>query len=192
MRLVNIAHGDLIVLAAYIALMTTDTLGLNPLLAIAIVAPIMAAIGYGLQRALLNRTLGDDVLPPLLVTFGLSVIIQNALLELFTADSRRLKAGAIEVESFQVAGVWIGVLPLLQFVVAVAVIAGLQLLFYRTARRPRLPRDLGRPVGGATDGPRQPPHLRRSRWRCRSPSSRSPASSSPCAPISIPRSGPPG
>jgi branched-chain amino acid transport system permease protein len=133
MRLVNIAHGDLIVLAAYIALMTTDTLGLNPLLAIAIVAPIMAAIGYALQRALLNRTLGDDVLPPLLVTFGLSVIIQNALLELFTADSRRLKAGAIEVESFQVAGVWIGVLPLLQFVVAVAVIGGLQLLFYRTA-----------------------------------------------------------
>src|SRR5262245_41155133 len=69
MRLVNIAHGDLIVLAAYIALMTTDTLGLNPLLAIMIVVPIMAAIGYGLQRALLNRTLGDDVLPPLLVTF---------------------------------------------------------------------------------------------------------------------------
>jgi branched-chain amino acid transport system permease protein len=133
MRLVNIAHGDLIVLAAYIALMTTDTLGLNPLLAIAIVAPIMAAIGYALQRVLLNRTLGDDVLPPLLVTFGLSVIIQNALLEFFTADSRRLKAGAIEVETFQLAGVWIGVLPLLQFVVAVAVIAGLQLLFYRTA-----------------------------------------------------------
>jgi branched-chain amino acid transport system permease protein len=133
MRLVNIAHGDLIVLAAYVALMTTDMLGLNPLLAIIIVAPIMAAIGYALQRALLNRTLGDDVLPPLLVTFGLSVIIQNALLELFTADSRRLKAGAIEVESFQIAGVWIGVLPLLQFVVAVAVIGGLQLLFYRTA-----------------------------------------------------------
>jgi branched-chain amino acid transport system permease protein len=100
MRLVNIAHGDLIVLAAYVALMTTDTIGLNPLLAIIIVAPIMAAIGYALQRALLNRTLGDDLLPPLLVTFGLSVIIQNALLEVFTADSRRLKAGAIEVASF--------------------------------------------------------------------------------------------
>src|SRR5712671_2283871 len=134
MRLVNIAHGDLIVLAAYVALMTTDTLGLNPLLAIVVVVPIMAAIGYGLQRGLLNRTLGDNVLPPLLVTFGLSVIIQNALLELFTADSRRLKAGAIEVASFQIGeGVWIGVLPLLQFVVAIAVIAGLQLLFYRTA-----------------------------------------------------------
>ena len=134
MRLVNIAHGDLIVLAAYIALMTTDTLGLNPLLAILIVAPIMAAIGYGLQRALLNRTLGEDLLPPLLVTFGLSIIIKNALLELFTADSRRLNAGPIEVASFPLApGVWVGVLPLLQFVVAVAVIAALQLLFYRTA-----------------------------------------------------------
>jgi branched-chain amino acid transport system permease protein len=133
MRLVNIAHGDLIVLAAYIALMTTDTLGVNPLLAILIVAPVMAAIGYCLQRALLNRTLGEDLLPPLLVTFGLSVIIQNALLELFTADSRRLNAGVIEVASLSLApGIWIGVLPLLQFVVAVAVIAALQLLFYRT------------------------------------------------------------
>jgi branched-chain amino acid transport system permease protein len=134
MRLVNIAHGDLIVLAAYVALMTTDTLGINPLLAILVVVPIMAAIGYGLQRGLLNRTLGDDLLPPLLVTFGLSVIIQNALLELFTADSRRLAAGSIEVASFALAqGVWIGVLPLLQFVIAVGVIAALQLLFYRTA-----------------------------------------------------------
>src|SRR5258705_3216735 len=134
MRLVNIAHGDLIVLAAYVALMTQGTLGLHPLLALVVVVPIMAAIGYGLQRGLLNRTLGDDVLRPLLVTFGLSVIIQNALLELFTADSRRLKAGAIEVASFQIGeGVWIGVLPLLQFVVAIAIIGALQLLFYRTA-----------------------------------------------------------
>src|SRR5207247_1229485 len=120
MRLVNIAHGDLIVLAAYIALMTTDTLGLNPLLAIMIVVPIMAAIGYGLQRALLNRTLGDDVLPPLLVTFGLSVIIQNALLELFTADSRRLNAGAIGDESSPLTdGVWMGVRPMRRVVVVV-------------------------------------------------------------------------
>jgi len=146
MRLVNIAHGDLIVLAAYIALMTTDTLGLDPLLAIAIVAPIMAAIGYALQRGLLNRTLGDDLLPPLLVTFGLSVIIQNGLLALFTADSRRLRAGAIEVASFPLLdGVWIGVLPLLQFAVAVAVIGALQLLFYRTA--------LGRAFRATSDDP---------------------------------------
>ena len=134
MRLVNIAHGDLIVLAAYLALVATETLALNPLTAIAIVAPVMAAIGYLLQRGLLNRTLGDDLLPPLLVTFGLSIIIQNGLLELFTADSRRLNAGAIEVASFQLfAGVWIGVLPLVQFIAAIAVIGALQVLFYRTA-----------------------------------------------------------
>lgn len=134
MRLVNIAHGDLIVLAAYIALMTTTSLGLDPLTSLIIVVPAMAVIGYALQRGLLNRTLGDDLLPPLLVTFGLSIIIQNGLLEWFTADSRKLQAGAIEVQTFQVMqGVWIGALPFIQFVVAVAVIAGLQQLFYRTA-----------------------------------------------------------
>ena len=134
MRLVNIAHGDLIVLAAYVALMVTQTLGLDPLTSLLLVVPAMALIGYALQRLLLNRTLGDDLLPPLLVTFGLSIIIQNGLLELFTADSRKLQAGAIEVQTFQMMeGVWVGALPLIQFIVAVAVIAGLQMLFYRTA-----------------------------------------------------------
>ncbi|MCC6887636.1 MAG: branched-chain amino acid ABC transporter permease [Hyphomicrobiales bacterium] len=134
MRLVNIAHGDLIVLAAYAALVVVETLGINPLASLAIVVPVMAAIGYGLQRGLLNQTLGDDLLPPLLVTFGLSVIIQNSLLQLFTADSRKLNAGAIEIASLPLGGgLAVGVLPLLQFVLAVAIIAGLQWLFYRTA-----------------------------------------------------------
>jgi branched-chain amino acid transport system permease protein len=134
MRLVNIAHGDLIVLAAYVSLMATQTFGMDPLTSLLLVVPVMALIGYGLQRGLLNRTLGDDLLPPLLVTFGLSIIIQNGLLELFTADSRKLQAGAIEIQTFQLAqNLWIGALPLIQFVVAVAVIGGLQLLFYRTA-----------------------------------------------------------
>jgi branched-chain amino acid transport system permease protein len=134
MRLVNIAHGDLIVLAAYVALVTVQTLGVNPLLALLIVVPVMAIIGYVLQRGLLNRTLGDDLLPPLLVTFGLSVIIQNGLLEIFTADSVKLNAGSIEIESISVGGgLAIGTLPLVQFVLAILVIAGLQWLFYRTA-----------------------------------------------------------
>jgi branched-chain amino acid transport system permease protein len=146
MRLVNIAHGDLIVLAAYLALVATETLGIGPLAALLIVAPLMALIGYGLQRLVLNRTLGDDLLPPLLVTFGLSVIIQNALLELFSADSRRLQAGAIEVASFPLMeGVSIGVLPLLSFVVAVAVIGALQFVLYRTA--------LGRAFRATADDP---------------------------------------
>jgi branched-chain amino acid transport system permease protein len=134
MRLVNIAHGDFIVLAAYLALVVTQTLGIGPLPALLVVVPLMAAIGYALQRGLLNRTLGPDLLPPLLVTFGLSIIIQNGLLELFTADSRRLQAGALEVAAWQVTpSLSIGLLPLLQFVAAVAVIGGLQALFYRTA-----------------------------------------------------------
>jgi branched-chain amino acid transport system permease protein len=134
MRLVNIAHGDLIVLAAYIALLVTEASGINPLLSIVVVAPLMAAVGYGLQRGILNRTLGTDLLPPLLVTFGLSIIIQNGLLELFTADSRKLNAGPIEIASVQLGGgLAIGTLPLIQFVLAVAVIAALQWLFYRTA-----------------------------------------------------------
>jgi branched-chain amino acid transport system permease protein len=134
MRLVNIAHGDLIVLAAYLALVTTQSLGLDPLVAMLLVVPLMAAIGYALQWFVLNRTLGDDLLPPLLVTFGLSVIIQNTLQELFTADPQKLQAGAIEVASLPVVeGINIGVLPLLQFALAVIVIAALQIIFYRTA-----------------------------------------------------------
>jgi branched-chain amino acid transport system permease protein len=134
MRLVNIAHGDLIVLAAYISLLVTQALGVDPLTSLLLVVPIMALIGYALQRGLLNQTIGDDLLPPLLVTFGLSIIIQNGLLELFTADSRRLQAGALEIYTVQLAqGVWVGILPFIQFIVAVIVVAGLQVLFYRTA-----------------------------------------------------------
>jgi len=132
MRLVNIAHGDLIILAAYMGLTTTVMLGIHPFLALLIVMPAMAGIGYVLQRSVLNQTLGPDILPPLLVTFGLSVIIQNALLEVYTADPRKLSGGSIETASMEFGGVTVGVLPLLTFGIAVAVIAGLQFVFYRT------------------------------------------------------------
>jgi branched-chain amino acid transport system permease protein len=134
MRLVNVAHGDLIVAMAYLAWVIIQVTGLHPLLSLVFVVPIAMAIGYALQMGILNRTLGKDILPPLLVTFGLSVIIQNGLLELFTVDSRKLQAGALETGSFPVLpGVNIGYLPLLQFIVAIAVIAGLQYMFYKTA-----------------------------------------------------------
>lgn len=134
MRLVNIAHGDLIVLAAFLGLTVTTTLGINPLLAIAIVAPVMGVIGYALQRLVLNRTLGDDILPPLLVTFGLSVIIQNALLEIYSADPQKMSAGVIETASIGLpGGLNVGVLPILMFATAVVVIGGLQWIFYRSA-----------------------------------------------------------
>lgn len=134
MRLVNIAHGDLIVLAAYIALICVSITGMNPLLAILVVAPLMALIGYVLQRLLFNRTLGEDILPPLLVSFGLSVIIQNALLQSFTADSRKLNAGPIEIATIPVAqGLSIGWMPLIMFASAIVIIGSLQFIFYSTA-----------------------------------------------------------
>jgi branched-chain amino acid transport system permease protein len=146
MRLVNIAHGDLIVAAAFMAWAIVQGTGLHPLLSLVIVIPLAMAFGYGLQRGVLNRTLGKDILPPLLVTFGLSVILQNGLLEIFTADSRKLNAGALETASFElVPGIDIGFLPLLQFVVALGVILGLQYLFYRTA--------LGRAFRATSDDP---------------------------------------
>jgi branched-chain amino acid transport system permease protein len=145
MRLVNIAHGDLIVLAAYLGLTVVTMLGLHPLLALIIVVPVMAVFGYVLQRAVLNRTLGDDLLPPLLVSFGLSVILQNGLLEIYTADPQKINAGALETASVQVGGLSLGVLPLLTFGIAVAVIWGLQWVFYHTA--------LGRAFRAVSDNP---------------------------------------
>ncbi|MFZ6044514.1 branched-chain amino acid ABC transporter permease [Pseudomonas sp. CR3202] len=132
MRLVNIAHGDFIVLASYLALVVVEVLGLSPLASLVLVVPVMFVVGYCLQRQLLNRTLGNDILPPLLVTFGLSIILQNVLLQFFSADSQKLSQGELEIASVAVGGLSLGVMPLLVFGCALAVIGGLQLLFYKT------------------------------------------------------------
>jgi len=133
MRLVNIAHGDLIVLSSFVALVIVESLGFHALASLALVVPIMFAVGYVLQRGVLNFTLGEDILPPLLVTFGLSIIIQNALLQSFSADSRRLKAGWLETASIPIAeGLAVGVFPLIVFVSAVVVIGTLQAVLYAT------------------------------------------------------------
>ncbi|MEW8525312.1 MAG: branched-chain amino acid ABC transporter permease [Candidatus Thiodiazotropha endolucinida] len=133
MRLVNIAHGDFIVLAAFIALVVVDAMGMHPLVSVLIVVPAMFLIGYVLQRGVLNATLKGDILPPLLVTFGLSIILQNLLLELFSADSQRLQVGALEGASIHITeDLSIGWMPLMVFIAAVTVIGGLQVLFYRT------------------------------------------------------------
>lgn len=133
MRLVNLAHGDLIVLAAYLILVIASVLGLHPFAAVLVAAPVMFALGWVLQMQVLNRVLGEDILPPLLVTFGLSVVIQNALLEGFTADSQKLVAGSLESASVTLGPTTVGVMPLLNLVMAVVVIFLLNQLFYRTA-----------------------------------------------------------
>ena len=146
MRLVNIAHGDLIILSAFIGLTVTEVLGLSPFISLFFVIIFMAILGYLLQRTLLNRTIGSDILPPLLVTFGLSIIIQNVLLEIYTADSQKLNAGSIETKSIQIFGeINLGVLPLIMFFTSVFIIGSLQYIFYKTA--------LGRSFRATSDNP---------------------------------------
>lgn len=145
MRLVNLAHGDLIVFAAFAILLITGSTGLNPFLAALIAAPAMFAVGWALQRFVLNRVLGKDILPPLLVTFGLSVALQNGMLEVFSADSQRLTAGPLESASIELGPVTVGTMPLLTFASAVLVIFALNRIFYTTA--------LGRAFRAVSDDP---------------------------------------
>ena len=133
MRLVNLAHGDLIVLGAFLTL-ALSSLGVPLVLALAIVVPLMFAAGYVLQSVLLNRALGRNILPPLLITFGLSIIVQNGLLETFSADTRFLNVGQLQGASLPLGGgIAIGVMPLICLVAAIAVIVLLNGVFYRTA-----------------------------------------------------------
>ena len=134
MRLVNIAHGDLILAASFLAFAIVDGAGASPWVALACVLPLAFGAGYALQRGVLNLTLGKDILPPLLVTFGLSIVIQNALLEIFSADSRSIRAGGLETASLQVVdGLALGWLPLIIFLTALAAAWFLQWLFGATA-----------------------------------------------------------
>ena len=144
MRIVNIAHGDLIVLAVFGAVAATGLADWPLWIAVPIVIVAMGAFGYVLQRVVLNRTLAGGELPPLLVTFGISIVIQNLLLELFSADPRSLAAGGIETESVNLfEGLTLGVLPLGTLAAAIVITAVLQWLFGHT--------DIGRAFRATSD-----------------------------------------
>jgi branched-chain amino acid transport system permease protein len=146
MRLVNLAHGDLIVLAAYLILTAMAAMGVSLPIATLITIAVMFVAGFALQRLVLERVLGDDILPPLLVTFGLSIVIQNGLLLVYGADSRRLQAGSFDSASISLApGLSVGLAPLIALVTAVVVVVLLQLLFYRTG--------MGRAIRATADNP---------------------------------------
>jgi branched-chain amino acid transport system permease protein len=134
MRLVNIGHGDFLVLAAYLALWPVMQMHLHPFLAILPVAALMFCLGYSLQRLLLNRTMGPNMLAPLLATFGLSIILRNGLQQVFHADSRSLPIGALGTDSLAVGGgISIGLFPLIVFLTAVALTVIVSLVFSRTS-----------------------------------------------------------
>jgi len=140
MRLTNTAQGDFIILASFAAIAGMNAFaaaGLEaafmPLLVTVLLVPLAFGFGYGLQRHVLNGTLGRDPLPSLVVTFGLSIVIQNLLLELFSADPRSIETSGLNTASLALpGGLAIGVLPLLIFAVALLATGALQWLFDAT------------------------------------------------------------
>lgn len=132
MRIVNIAHGDLLIVAAYLGVALVSLTPVPALAAVLIIVPVMALLGWLLQRLLFNRVVGRGDLAPMLVTFGLSIIIHNVLQELFSADFQTLDAGAAKTASVAVAGLHVGWLPLATLGLAVVTYALVHALMRRT------------------------------------------------------------
>jgi len=135
MRIINLAHGDIAVLGAYVVLVIVQGTGLSPLVAFVIALPAMVALGYVLQLTVLQRALKAGILTPLLATFGLSIVIQNLLLLKFSPDVHSLgaSAGALTTESWNVFGsITISALGLVILAVAVVVFSALHLFLSRT------------------------------------------------------------
>ncbi|PIF77771.1 amino acid/amide ABC transporter membrane protein 1 (HAAT family) [Variovorax sp. 54] len=131
MRLTNTAQGDFIILGAFAVIAGVSMTGASvPWLVVLAVLPLAFGFGYLLQRHVLNGTLGKDPLPSLVVTFGLSIVIQNLLLELFSADPRAIEVGALATASVPLGDTLaLGALPLVILAVAVAATAVMQWLF---------------------------------------------------------------
>ena len=128
MRVINVAHGEFIVGAAVMAAMLLGVMpGLNPLVALIPVAAVAFVIGYLFQTLLLNTVVRrGDMLAPMLVTFGVSIVIRNLMLAVFGSNPMAINAGPLAKASFEILGIHIGVLPLLTLVIAVALFGLLQ------------------------------------------------------------------
>jgi branched-chain amino acid transport system permease protein len=134
MKVVNLAHGDLAVIGGYVAIGIITVTHVPVLWSFVIVVPVMAAVGYALQRTLIQSALDRGALTTLIVTLGLSVVIENGLLEFFTANSRGIGAGmSLVTGSFSIGSIQIAYLLALIFAVAVAVLLGLQWFLSRSS-----------------------------------------------------------
>ncbi|MDM9624180.1 branched-chain amino acid ABC transporter permease [Rhizobium sp. S96] len=148
MRIINLAHGSLAVAAAYGLWLLADKFGVSPIAGLAIVLPIMAAIGWALQRFILERSARGSALLPILTTFGLSIIIDNLLFQHFGADTRSLAPflGDLSYDSWELPGeIYVGKLSVIMMVAAVAILGGLQLFLSRFA--------LGRAIRATAEDP---------------------------------------
>ncbi|MGV2984319.1 branched-chain amino acid ABC transporter permease [Microbacterium sp. AGC85] len=145
LRVVNLAHGQVMILAAYLAVVNMSALGIDVWLSMLIVMPVMFAFGYAAQFFLFQRALRINELSPLVVAFGLSVIIPNALVGVFTTNKQLLPTGDLSVASISLGGISIGILPLITMIVAIVLIVALQLFLGKTP--------LGRNMRAAADDP---------------------------------------
>ena len=134
MRIINLAHGDLAVLGAYLVFVVVEQTGASAFVAFAVALPAMIVLGYVLQLTVLERSLKAGILTPLLATFGLSIVVQNLLQIVFSPDVHSLggSAGSVTIMSWQIAGLSVSALGIVVVVVAVLLFAGLQLFLSRT------------------------------------------------------------
>lgn len=148
MRIINLAHGSLAVVAAYALWFMADKFGVHPLLALLGAVPLMAAIGWVLHKLVLERSVRAGPLVPLLCTFGLATVVDNALFHQFGADTRSLAPfiDSLAYDSWTLPGdITLGQLPLLVFALAVALLGGLQWMLASTS--------LGRQIRAASEDP---------------------------------------
>jgi len=144
MRLTNLAHGDLVILSTYLC-MTIGAVTGNIIIALIVSIGCMMIFGFLIQNVLVNRVMGTGPTAPLLVTFGVSIILANVLLQVFGANSQTIYNSLSTSNVFTSELISISSLYLLDFVVAVVVIVALNLLMKRTF--------LGRAIRATSDNP---------------------------------------
>jgi branched-chain amino acid transport system permease protein len=139
MRIINLAHGSLALIGAYMAVLLVDHTSISPYLAIVPIIPGALIVGWLLQRLVLERSLRAGPLVPLLTTFGLLIIIGNLLQQFFSPNSQSLDPGSLGSRSWSItSSITVSAFGLLVLGLAVVVLGGLQLLLMRT----RLGREL--------------------------------------------------
>jgi branched-chain amino acid transport system permease protein len=132
MRIVNISHGDLVILLSLIGISMATAWGLGPLPVLVVLVPVAVLMGWVLQKAVLNKVVGDDPLPSLIATFGLSIALQNLMLQIWSANSRSLPGHGLESRSIEIGGIYVGLLPLIVLAVATGLTWGLDLTLKHT------------------------------------------------------------
>jgi len=148
MRIINLAHGSLAIVAAFALLMLAERFGLSPFVGLIVVLPAMALLGWVLQWTVLERSQRGGLLVPILSTFGLAIVIDNLLFEQFGANTRSLAPaiGSLAYDSWTITDdIYIGKLAALTFASAMLLLGGLQLFLTRTR--------LGRAIRATAEDP---------------------------------------